>query len=110
MTAAGPAGQDTARSAAGGQRREREIEVEEILPDHTATTATARAGHSTGGPSPGPERAAGTARASRRRPSSGILAGRSATFWGLLPPSRTGDQGRGLASRDGTGSGAGAGD
>jgi hypothetical protein len=34
MTAAGPAGQDTTRLAAGGQRREREIEVEEILPGH----------------------------------------------------------------------------
>src|SRR5258708_6379388 len=34
MTAAGSAGQDTTRSAAGGQRRQREIEVEEILPGH----------------------------------------------------------------------------
>jgi hypothetical protein len=35
MTAAGPAGQDTARPAAGGQgEREVEVEVEEILPGH----------------------------------------------------------------------------
>ncbi len=34
MTAAGPAGQDTTRPAAGAQQREREIEVEEILPGH----------------------------------------------------------------------------
>jgi hypothetical protein len=34
MTAAGPAGQDTTRPAAGAQEREREIEVEEILPGH----------------------------------------------------------------------------
>jgi hypothetical protein len=34
MMAAEAAGQDEARPAAGGQRREREIEVEEILPGH----------------------------------------------------------------------------
>lgn len=34
MTAAGPPGQDTTGPAAGAQRRERDIEVEEILPGH----------------------------------------------------------------------------
>jgi hypothetical protein len=34
MKAAGPAGQDTTRPTAGAQQREREIEVEEILPGH----------------------------------------------------------------------------
>jgi hypothetical protein len=108
MTAAG---QDTTRPAAGGQRREREIEVEveEILPGHldyrdgqgrafhvwTVTTAGAGSKYGLGKLSEAQLRELGR------------------QIGHLLGPAGAGpegDQGRNPASRDGTGSGARASD
>lgn len=134
MTAAWPAGQDTTRPAAGAQQREREIEVEEILPGHpgyrdgqgrafhvwTVTRASKyglgklseaqlrelgrQIGHLLGPSATGPERdhgPDGSHNAAAVGPPEGPAASAAAV---------TSDGTRDPASREGTGSGAGASD